>query len=146
VQMLMERLKAGTPFSELAMDYSEEPQSAPQGGDVGLVSVSALRQAPPALRDTVMKLKPGQVGVATMEGGYTIVALVAKQAAGQRDLSMPEVRDAITTALRGRREQLLRTAYVEMVRSKATVKNYAAQRIVEAQLKLPPATSTAPPK
>ena len=45
--MLMERLKSGTPFNELAMDYSEEPQSAPRGGDVGLVSVSALRQAPP---------------------------------------------------------------------------------------------------
>jgi peptidyl-prolyl cis-trans isomerase SurA len=36
-RMLMERLKAGAPFNELAMDYSEDPQSAPQGGDVGLV-------------------------------------------------------------------------------------------------------------
>src|ERR1035441_7025354 len=27
VQMLMERLKSGAPFSQLAMDYSEDPQS-----------------------------------------------------------------------------------------------------------------------
>ena len=30
VQMLMERLKSGAPFSQLAMDYSEDPQSAPR--------------------------------------------------------------------------------------------------------------------
>ena len=33
VQMLMERLKSGRPFDEVAMDYSEDPQP-PQGGDV----------------------------------------------------------------------------------------------------------------
>ena len=47
MQMLMERLKAGAPFNELAMDFSEEPQSAPRGGDVGLISATALKQAPP---------------------------------------------------------------------------------------------------
>jgi peptidyl-prolyl cis-trans isomerase SurA len=115
--MLMERLKSGTLFNELAMDYSEEPQSTPQGGDVGLVSVSQLRQAPPQLRDAVMKSQPGNVSVVTMEGGYTIVALVAKQAAGQRDLSMPAVRNSIAASLRDRREQLLRTAYLEALRA-----------------------------
>ena len=146
VQMLMERLKSGAPFNELAMDYSEEPQSAPQGGNVGLVSVSALRQAPPQLRDAVMKSRPGSVSVVSMEGGHTIVALVAKQAAGQRDPSMPEVRNGITATLRGRREQLLRTAYLETGRNKATVVNHVARRIVESQGKLPPTLSPAAPK
>ncbi len=146
VQMLMERLKAGAPFNELAMDFSEEPESAPQGGDVGLVSVSALRQAPPQLRDTVMKLQPGSVSVVSMEGGHTIVALVAKQAAGQRDPSMPGVRDGISAQLRGRREQLLRTAYLETVRNKATVVNHAARRIVESHGLLSPPTSSVAPK
>lgn len=138
-QMLMERLKSGTQFSELAMDYSEDPQSAPRGGDVGLVPVSALRQAPPALRDAVMKAQPGTVNMVTMEGGYTIVGVIAKQAAGQRDPATPEVRDGITSTLRGRREQLLRTAYVEALRNKATVVNHLARRLVESQGKLPPA-------
>jgi len=146
VQMLMERLKSGAPFGELALDYSEDPQSAPQGGDVGLVSVSALRQAPPQLRNAVMKLQPGGLSVVSVDGAHTIVALVAKQAAGQRDPSMPEVRDGIAATLRGRREQLLRTAYLEVVRSKATVVNHVAQRIVESQGKLPPTPSSAAPK
>jgi peptidyl-prolyl cis-trans isomerase SurA len=146
VQMLMERLKAGTPFNELALDYSEEPQSTPQAGDVGLVPLSALRQAPPQLRDAVMKAKPGTVSVVSMEGGYTIVALVARQTAGQRDPSMPAVRDGITATLRSRREQLLRTAYLEMFRSKATVVNHIARRIVESQGKPAPAAASAASK
>ena len=146
VQMLMDRLKSGAPFDQLAADFSEEPQSAPQGGDVGLVSVSALGQAPPQLRDAVMKAKPGSVSVVSMEGGYTIVAVVARQSAGQRDLSMPEVRSGITGTLRGRREQLLRTAYLEAIRNTATVVNHLARRIVESQGKMPPTLAPVAPK
>ena len=146
VQMLMERLKSGASFSELAMDYSEDPQSAPQGGDVGLVLMSALRQAEPRLRDAVMKSPPGTVTVVSMEGGHTIVGVVARQAAGQRDPGMPEVRNGITATLRGRREQLVRAAYVEMIRNKATVVNHVARRIVESQGKVPPTLSLAKPK
>jgi peptidyl-prolyl cis-trans isomerase SurA len=80
-----------------------------------------------------------------MEGGYTIVALVAKQAAGQHDPSMPQVRDSIKATLQGRREQLLRTAYLETIRNRATIVNHAARRIVEAaQIKPPPAAPLAP--
>jgi peptidyl-prolyl cis-trans isomerase SurA len=145
-QMLMERLKSGTPFNELAADFSEDAQSAPRGGDVGLVPVSALRQIPPPLRDAVTKSQPGTVNIVPMEGGYTIVALVAKQAAGQRDTSMPEVRDGITQTLKGRREQLLRAAYIEAMREKAAVVNHLARRIVDAQGKVPPTLSMNPPK
>jgi peptidyl-prolyl cis-trans isomerase SurA len=142
VLMLMERLKSGAKFNELAMDYSEEAESAAQGGDVGFVPISALRQAHPKLRDAVMSLQPGSVKVVSMEGGHTLVALVAKRAAGQHDPSMPVVRDGITATLRGRREQLLRTAYLEAIRNKATVVNHIAQRIVESKGK-PPASSPA---
>jgi peptidyl-prolyl cis-trans isomerase SurA len=131
VQMVMDRLKAGTPFNELAMDFSEEPASAPRGGDVGMVSASSLRQAPPNLRDAVLKAQPGQVTVVAMEGGYTIVGLVAKFPGGQRNPSMPDVRDGITATVKAQREQLLRVAYLEGIRNHAKVVNYAAQRIVE---------------
>ena len=110
-QMVMERLKAGARFSDLARDYSEDPQTAPRGGDLGFVPVSALNKVPPRLRDAVMKASPGTVNVVSAGGGHTIVLVVAREAAGQRDLTMPAVRDSITATLRGRREQLLRAAY-----------------------------------
>ncbi len=143
-QMLMQRLGSGTSFGDLAMDFSEDPQSAARGGDVGLIPVSSLRQAPPQLRDAVMKSTPGDVKLVSIGGGHTIVLLIAKEAAGQRDLSMPDVRQRITDTLRGRREQLMRTAYLAAARNKATVVNHIAQRLVESQGKLPTLAPAAP--
>jgi hypothetical protein len=57
---------------------------------------------------------------------------------------MPEVRGSITDTLRGRRETLLRTAYIDAARNNATVVNHLARRLVEGQGKLPPALMPAP--
>lgn len=143
-QMLVERLKGGAPFADLARDFSEDPESAPRGGDIGFVGISRLKQAPPGLRDAVLNNQPGSVRVASEGGGHTIVLVVAREAAGQRDLSVPAVRENITGALRGRKEQLLRTAYLSAARSDADVTNYLARRVVEAQGKVPSLAPTAP--
>jgi len=143
-QMLMERLKGGASFQELALDFSEDPESAPRGGDLGLVPLSRLKQAPPRLRDAVLKVEPGNVNVVSEGGAHTIVLVVAHEQAGQRDLSMPAVRESITETLRTRREQLLRTAYLTAVRSEANVVNHLARRVVEAQGKMPTLAPAAP--
>jgi peptidyl-prolyl cis-trans isomerase SurA len=137
MQMLMERLKGGASFGELAAAYSEDPESAPRGGDLGLVPISRLKQAPPQLRDAVLKMLPGSANVVSMGGAHTIVLMVAHQQAGQRDLSMPPVKERITETLRARREQLLRAAYLTAARSDADVVNYLARRVVESQGKMP---------
>lgn len=144
VAMLMERLKAGANFAELARDYSEDPESAPRGGDLGLVPMSKLKQAPQQLRDVVLKKTPGTVSVASAGGAHTLVLVVAHEPAGQRDLSTPGVNDRITEALRARKEQLLRAAYLTAVREDAQVVNYLARRLVESQGKLPNAQAAAP--
>ena len=133
VQMLMERLKAGASFRDLAIGYSEDPQSAPRGGDLGLVSISRLSQAPPTLRNAVIGKAPGSVNVASGGGAYTLVLVVSHEQAGQRDLSMPEVRTRITETLRARKEQLLRAAYLTAVRGDAKVTNHFARRLVESK-------------
>ena len=133
----MERLKGGTPFSEVAMDASEDPETAPRGGDLGLVPVSALKQAPAPLRDVVLKAKPGAVNVVSAGGAHTIVLVVSHEPAGQRDLSMPAVRESITERLRARKEDLLRTAYLTTLRNDAEVVNYLARRLVESNGKVP---------
>lgn len=137
VAMLMERLKEGASFSDLAMDYSEDPESAQRGGDLGLVPLSAVKQAPPALRDAVLKVPPGTARVVSREDAHTIVFVVKHEPAGQRDLSTPTVREGITETLRARKEQLLRTAYLTAARTDAQVVNYLARRLVEGQGTLP---------
>jgi peptidyl-prolyl cis-trans isomerase SurA len=132
-QMLMERLKTGVSFGDLAMDYSEDPESAPRGGDLGLVPMSRLKQAPPLLRDAVLKGTPGNARLVSGAGAYTIVLVISHEPAGQRDLSTPGVREGITQTLRARREQLLRAAYLAAAQSDAHVTNYLARRLVESK-------------
>jgi hypothetical protein len=54
------------------------------------------------------------------------------------------LRDGITRTLRGRKEQLLRTAYLTAIRSDAQVTNYLARRLVESKGAMP-AAPLAPP-
>jgi peptidyl-prolyl cis-trans isomerase SurA len=144
IRMLVERLKAGASFRDLATGYSEDPESAPRGGDLGLVPLSRLKQAPPQLRDAVLDKTPGTVNVASAGGNHTIVLLVAREPAGQRDLSTPGLRERITETLRSRKEQLLRMAYLTSVRNDADVVNYLARRLVEAKGALPQAPLAKP--
>jgi peptidyl-prolyl cis-trans isomerase SurA len=144
VSMLMERLKAGALFSDLAVGYSEDPETAPRGGDLGFVPVSRIKQAPPTLRDAILNKAPGTVTVVSENGAHTIVLVVAHEVAGQRDLSMPEVRQRIVDTLRTRKEQLLRSAYLIDVRSNAKVVNYLAHRVVESRLPATPPAGLQP--
>jgi hypothetical protein len=131
--MLMARLKEGAMFTDLARDYSEDLESAPRGGDMGFVPRSALAQAPPALRQAILAMKPGTVRQLQQNGAYVLVLLVATEPAGQRELTSPGVRDQVRNTLSARKEQLLRTAYLTALRSEAEVVNHQARRIVEAQ-------------
>jgi peptidyl-prolyl cis-trans isomerase SurA len=136
VRMILERLKAGARFGEVAMDYSEDPESAQRGGDMGLVPISALKQSPEPLRKAVIGQKPGTVNVVTGGGVHTIVAVVAYEPAGERGLTTPGMKEGITQTLKDRKEQLLRTAYLSAARGDANVVNYAARRVVESQGKV----------
>jgi peptidyl-prolyl cis-trans isomerase SurA len=145
-QMLMGRLKQGANFGETALDYSEDASSAARGGDLGFVPLSKLQSAPQRLRDAVLKVPVGTVSIASEGGNHTIVAVVAYEAAGQRDLSTPAVKESITNTLKARKEQLLRAAYLTAARSDANVTNYLARRLVEAQGKAPGIGIAAPGK
>ena len=144
-QMLMQRLKEGIAFGDLAADYSEDPESAQRGGDLGFVPISALAQAPPALRDAALQSNPGTVKLVSQGGAHTIVLVVAKDKKGQKDLSMPEVKDGISSMLKNRKEQLLRAAYLSALRNDAVVVNVLAKQIVDAGGKVPAAPASASP-
>jgi peptidyl-prolyl cis-trans isomerase SurA len=145
-QAMMARLKQGAQFAELAADFSEDPQSAQRGGDLGFVPLSALQKAPPPLRDAVLKASPGTVTMVNMGGTHTLVLLVAKEPAGQRDPTMPEVKQGITNTLKGRKEQLLQAAYISSLRNNVVVVNVLAQRLLESQGKMPSLAPAAPGK
>jgi peptidyl-prolyl cis-trans isomerase SurA len=139
IQTISNRLDSGDDFATLAMNYSEDPETSGNGGDLGTVPESSLRNTDPGTRDTVLKLKPGQYsGIITLSNpathqamGFRIVKLVSKEPAGQRDLSDPRVQQAIRSQLHDRREQLLKAAYYELLRDSAKVENYYAKEVLD---------------
>jgi peptidyl-prolyl cis-trans isomerase SurA len=147
VEMLTQRLQDGADFAELAIDYSEDPQSLAQGGDVGFVPESALAELSPQLRDGVKQMEPGSVHAVNMGGSYMILMLLGQEPAGQRDLSTPSVKDGIRQMLSDRQSNVLHTAYLTMARDQADVTNFLAQQVVDAQgaLTLPPSPLAPPP-
>ena len=50
---------------------------------------------------------------------------------------MPSVKEAISTTLKGRKEQLIRAAYLSALRNDAKVENVLAKQIVETKGKMP---------
>lgn len=143
-RMIMDKLKGGAQFSELAADYSEDPQSAPRGGDLGFIPLSVVQKYPPQLRDAVLNAKPGTAKAMGDRDGFIIVLVLGKDLAGQKDLGTPGVKDAISQSLKGRREQLLRAAYINSLRNRAVIENLIANRVVESRGKVPTLAPMAP--
>jgi peptidyl-prolyl cis-trans isomerase SurA len=154
-KMLQDKLSSGADFSQLAMDYSEDPNTAATGGDLGYIPESSLNapQTDPVLKRVVLSLKPGQVSPPVqLKDSIRILKLVAREAAGQRGINDPQVQQMIRDTLRNRKEQLLRNAYLAVARDEAHVTNYLASQVIETAGKLPdaakasvPPASTAPP-
>lgn len=140
---LTQKLNDGEDFSTLAMDYSEDPTTAATGGDNGYIPESALDRTDPALKKAVLSLKPGQVSpVVALKDAYYILKLLAREAPGQRDLSEPQVQQIIRDALRERKKQLLRAAFLSVARQNAKITNYLAQQVLESGGKLPAGAAT----
>lgn len=137
VLLLQQKLASGADFGQLAMDYSED-STATTGGDLGFVPESALNRSDPALKKLVLSMKPGEVSQAIGNaGGYRILKMIAKESAGQRELSDPQVQQSVRDMMRNRKEQLLRSAYMIEARDDSHVTNYLARQILESAGKLP---------
>jgi peptidyl-prolyl cis-trans isomerase SurA len=132
IQDIEVRLKRGEDFGMIAQNYSEDPKSTPNGGDMGFVAESTLEKANPELRKLVISLQPGGVSpVIHTQEGYRILKVISREPQGQRDLNDPRVQTNIRETLRNSKDQLLKAAYYEVARNNAKVENYLARRVVE---------------
>ena len=138
IQMVQNRLDSGDDFATVAMAFSEQPETAQSGGDLGFVPESSLK-GDRATYDAVNKLKPGQYSGILVVGdpnshqifGYRVVKLISKETAGQRELGDPRVQQAVREQLRDRREQLLKAAYYEVIHDEARIENFFAEDILK---------------
>jgi peptidyl-prolyl cis-trans isomerase SurA len=137
IQILHNRLESGEDFSAVAMNFSEDPNTASNGGDMGFIAESALK-GDPQVYDALSKLKPGQfTDVLPVSDpshrviGYAIYRLLSRDPAGQRELNDPRVQQAIHTQLHNNRAQLLQNAYFEVLQNDAKVHSYLADQVLK---------------
>jgi peptidyl-prolyl cis-trans isomerase SurA len=133
---LLQQLRDGADFANVAMDYSEDPNSSASGGDLGFWPESQITDA--NMRKMLAVMTPGQTSnVVRLPSGYTILRLVGKEAPGQRQLTDPQVQQTIRDTLRGRKEQLMRAAYLLSARDQSRIVSYLARQVLESAGKLP---------
>jgi peptidyl-prolyl cis-trans isomerase SurA len=140
IQELQNQLESGQDFSTLAINYSENPNTASNGGDMGFIAESQLRSEPDVYA-AIGKLKPGEItgilpvyggnGPARRAVGYAIFKLIAREPAGQRALNDPRVQQLIRQGLHDSHAQLLKNAYFEVLHDEAKVHNYFADQIIK---------------
>jgi hypothetical protein len=118
IQELHKRLQSGEDFGAVAMNFSENPNTNSNGGDMGFIPESQLR-SDPEVYNAIGKLKPGEItevlpaydgaGPGHHAVGYAIYKLIAREPAGQRELNDPRVQQAIRQGLRENTRNCSRT-------------------------------------
>jgi len=139
IDTLHNRLESGDDFASLAVNFSEDSNTASNQGDMGFVPESQLH-TDPTVYDAISKLKPDQytdvlpvfdnTGPSRRVLGYTIYKLIAREPAGQRELNDPRIQQDIHQTLHDGQKQLLQTAYYETLQDEAKVRNYFAEQIL----------------
>jgi peptidylprolyl isomerase len=95
-------------FAALVAEYSKEPTSAKNSGEIGL---HPLDQLLPEVRLTVARLKLGEVSDPVQSaGGFHVIKLIEVQA--PRVATLEELRGDLTRTLRARRQEQLAEAYL----------------------------------
>ena len=138
INALHNQLETGGDFAQLAINYSEAPDTTSSGGDMGFVAASNLK-SDPEVYAAITKLQPGQItpvlpitqGPSKQPAAYIIFKLIAIEPAGQHPLSDPRVQQMIRQQLHDSRSRLLQSAYNEMLRDQARVVNYYAEDILK---------------
>jgi len=99
IKVLLEKAKTTPDFAALAKEKSQDPVTAANGGDMGLLEKSKL---PEGLGDILFSMKPGEVrGPIRTEQGFAIVKLEEKVDAQERNLE--EVMGQVMQTLKERK-------------------------------------------
>jgi peptidyl-prolyl cis-trans isomerase SurA len=132
IQMVHLRLQEGEDFASLANSLANVRTAAVSGDPDIALSQSEL-DADPALRESISKMLPGQATdvMESPDGNqFAIYKLLFREAAGLYGFNDPRVQQYIREKLRAQRGELLKTAYLDMLRYKAHVENYYAHDLV----------------
>jgi len=116
-ETILKELKAGKDFAAAAKENSQDPGSAPNGGDLGYFEQG---QMVPPFEQAAFALKPGDTSeLVESPFGYHIIKVADKQAA--RVVPLEEAKPNIDKFLSGQNRQTQTQAFVSTLKSKAKI-------------------------
>jgi peptidyl-prolyl cis-trans isomerase SurA len=131
-ERLFRDIQGGQDFGLVARDWSEDRDTAPNGGDLGFRSLADMEGVDPKLSQAIQRLKIGESSpLIETKYGYHILKLLERDSGGQKDLTSPQVQAQIRQVIFNRKEEMLRAAFSETARNKAQINNYLAERLLE---------------
>lgn len=132
IQMVHLRLQEGEDFASLANSLANI-KTAAITGDPDIALTQSQLDADPPLRESISKLLPGQAtDVLQSPDGeqFAIYKLLFREPAGLYGFGDPRVQQYIREKLRAQRAELLKTAYLDMLRYQAHIENYYAESLL----------------
>lgn len=119
-QEVMEKIKSGEEFSELAAEYSMDPGSKDKGGDVGVVNEST--NFVPEFKAAALKLEPGEISEAVKSmHGYHILKAGEKEEAST--LSLADVKVELKAQLLKDKKSREFNDYMQKLKEGADIKD-----------------------
>jgi peptidyl-prolyl cis-trans isomerase C len=113
-------VKTGADFAAVARQYSDDPGSRPNGGDLGYFQRG---QMVPPFEEAAFSLAPDQTSeLVETTFGYHIIRVTERQA--PRTIPLAEVRQEVQQFLEGRNRDLQMQVFVESLRDKGQVDTY----------------------
>ena len=114
---ILQRIKDGHDFSEMAKTYSQGP-AGPEGGHLGWIKVSQLE---PTLRNQIAELSVGEnTKLNPAPSGFQIIKLVEEKKGGQKPFE--EVREAIYSKLFTEKVEKRYTTWLNELRKQSFIK------------------------
>jgi len=114
---LLKQLKKGAAFADLAKKFSQDPGSAPNGGDLGFFSKG---QMAPQFENAAFALQPGQTSaVVQTPFGYHIIKVIEDKPG--RDLGFDEVKGQINDYLKQQQRDKKSQEFVDQLKAKAKI-------------------------
>ena len=121
-QGILDQLHHGGDFAKLASQYSDDPGSKSQGGELGWIKHGVTV---PEFDQEAFSLQPGQIsGLVRTKFGYHIIQTEEKQAAHTRPLT--EVKPEITATLTRQKETQAEQAFAQQLSAEAAKSGLAA--------------------
>jgi parvulin-like peptidyl-prolyl isomerase len=115
--LLLQRAQSGEDFAKLAREYSEDPATRSEGGDLGWFGKDIL---PKPIEELVFSMKENEIrGPVRADRGFHVIMLVGRRALEPKPLA--EVRDQVRGQLRQREVERQTKNYLGELRRKTLV-------------------------